>query len=323
MPDFSVVICAYTHDRWNDLLAAVEALQAQTVLPKEIIVVVDHNHELWRRARRCLPGIVALENAEQRGLSGARNTGVKAARGEVVAFIDEDAVPAEDWLERLGQGYGDPRTVGVGGSIEPLWSARRPGWFPAEFDWVVGCTYRGLPLATAPVRNLIGCNMSFRREVFDAVGGFRHGIGRIGAHPVGCEETELCIRLRRHRPQGILAYEPSARVFHRITPTRACWRYFRSRCYYEGRSKAVVAALAGSRDGLASEWTYVLQTLPRGVYQGLVDSTRHGDWSGLARAGAIVAGLAITTAGYVAGRLLAAAREPTEHPSIERRAASF
>ncbi len=303
MPDFSVVICAYTQERWNDLLAAVQAVQSQTLPPREIIVVIDHNPELWQRATCALPGVVVLENAEQRGLSGARNTGLRAAQGDGIAFIDEDAAPAEDWLAQLNRGYTGPQVLGVGGAIQPRWPQGRPAWFPEEFDWVVGCTYRGMPLTTVPVRNLIGCNMSFRREVFDAVGGFRAGIGRIGAHPVGCEETELCIRIHQHWPRAILAYEPLARVFHRVTPSRASWRYFRSRCYYEGRSKAVVATLVGSRAGLASERTYALRTLPRGVYQGLLDSTRQGNPTGLARAGAILAGLAITTVGYLTGQL--------------------
>jgi hypothetical protein len=203
---------------------------------------------------------------------------------------------------------------GVGGAIEPWWATGRPGWFPGEFDWVVGCTYRGMPPAAAPVRNLIGCNMSFRREIFDHIGGFRHGIGRIGAHPVGCEETELCIRVHQHWPQATLVYQPAARVFHRIPSSRARWRYFHSRCYYEGRSKAIVAALAGSRDGLSSERTYTLQTLPRGVVQGLLDSVRHRNRSGLARASTIVAGLAITTFGYLTGRLLAVTRR---NPAVE------
>ena len=315
MPDFSVVICAYTQDRWKDLVAAVQAVQAQTVSPWEILVVVDHNPDLWQRVCLSIPGVIVLENAQQPGLSGARNSGVKAAWGEIIAFVDEDAVPATDWLERLSQGYTDPCVLGVGGAIEPMWTTGRPGWFPKEFDWVVGCTYQGMPSVTAPVRNLIGCNMSFRREVFDAIGGFRHGIGRIGAHPLGCEETELCIRIHRRWPQAILAYEPSARVFHRIPSTRTNWEYFRSRCYYEGRSKATVAALTGSRDGLATEWNYTLKTLPRGIYRGLLDWVR-GDSAALARAGAILAGLAIATAGYLTGRLLIASkRERVYRPS--------
>ena len=317
MPEFSVVICAYTLDRWEELLTASAAVQAQTRPPREVIVVVDHNRALWQRARWHLPDVKVLENEEAQGLSGARNTGIRAAHGELVAFIDEDAVAASDWLDQLGQGYGDEatgeasgatRVLGVGGAIVPWWLTGRPRWFPEEFDWVVGCTYRGMPLSIAPVRNLIGCNMSFRREIFSTLGGFRDGIGRIGTHPAGCEETELCLRARQQWPQARLIYQPRARVAHRVPGARANWRYFGARCYFEGRSKALVTALAGSRAGLASERAYTLHTLPQGVGRGLLDAARHGQLAGLARAGAIAAGLAITTTGYVTGRLLTAAQ---------------
>ena len=100
----------------------------------------------------------------------------------------------------------------MGGAIEPLWESDRPRWFPPEFDWVVGCTYRGMPCEPKPVRNLIGCNMSFRREVFAQIGGFRDEIGRVGARPSGCDETELCIRLGQRLPHALLLYSPCARV---------------------------------------------------------------------------------------------------------------
>ena len=302
-PSVSVIVCAYTERRWDDLAAAVASAAAQTVAPLEIIVVSDHNAALLERARRELRSAAVIANEQSRGLSGARNSGVAAARGEVIAFVDDDAVAAPDWLERLLAPYRDPRVIGVGGSVEPVWPSRRPPFMPDEFDWVVGCTYRGMPSAGGPVRNLIGANMSVRRAVFDAAGPFRTDVGRVGARPVGCEETELCIRARRRLPDSELIYEPRARVRHRVTPERAAWRYFRARCWAEGLSKAVVARAAGRDDGLSSERRYVTRTLPRGVARGLRDAVAGRDPSGLARAASIVGGLTITTAGYAAGTL--------------------
>jgi glycosyltransferase involved in cell wall biosynthesis len=310
--DVSVVICAYTEARWDDLVTAVESVQQQSAPPREIVVVIDHNASLLERVRRHFPDVVAVDNKESRGLSGARNTGVAVARGEVIAFLDDDAVAAHDWLAQLNAGYSDPLVLGVGGTIKPMWVDGRPNWFPEEFNWVVGCTYRGTPRKTAPVRNLIGCNMSFRREVFEVIGGFRNGIGRVGTHPVGCEETELCIRANQRWPQSVLLYESRARVHHRVPSSRACWDYFRARCYAEGLSKALVARSVGTRDGLASERAYTFRTLPRGVIRGLADVAPRGDPTGLARAGAIVAGLAITTAGFLVGLV-------SERPAFLRR----
>jgi len=300
--DISVVMCAYTEDRWDDLCAAVASLRQQQLPAREIIVVVDHNPALFERTRTSIPDVVVCENYEPRGLSGARNSGIALARGEIVAFIDEDAIAAPDWLVRLADGYRDARVVGVGGAIEPLWLSGRPDWFPQEFDWVVGCTYQGMPSAAAPVRNLIGCNMSFRREVFTAVGGFRSGIGRVGTLPVGCEETELCIRVRQHWPDRLMLYDPRVRVQHRVPTSRGRWAYFRSRCYAEGISKALVSRFVGSQDALSSERAYTMRTLPLGVARGLAAALQR-DLAGPARAAAIVAGLAFTTAGYLRGTL--------------------
>ncbi len=303
--DFSVVICAYTEDRWDDLVAAVQSVQHQTAAPREVILAVDHNPALRDRARALLGEVVVTENAEARGLSGARNSGVALARGAVIAFLDDDAIAAPDWLARLRQGYARQDVMGVGGMISPIWSGGRPGWFPEEFLWVVGCTYRGMPQTASPVRNLLGANMSFRREIFDALGGFRTGIGRVGTRPVGCEETELCIRARQRWPQRVLLYEPAAQVLHRVPATRTQWRYFRSRCFAEGLSKALVTRHVGAADGLASEWAHTLRVLPRGVAVAMGEAALRREVSALGRAGAITAGLAAATAGYLTTSLTA------------------
>jgi len=299
----SVIICAYTEKRWRDLNAAVESLRHQSLRPTEVIVVADHNPELFRRVRAELPGVISVENHETHGLSGARNSGLALATGEIIAFLDDDAVAEPTWLAELTRGYADPNVIGVGGASLPIWLDKQPTWFPEEFNWVVGCSYRGLPLSTATVRNLIGCNMSFRREVFDAVGGFRSEIGRVDTRPLGCEETELCIRTNQLWPERIMLYEPNARVHHRVPHNRAQWSYFFSRCYSEGLAKAFVSKFVGAKAGLAAEWTYSLQTLPQGVIRGVTEAAVSRDPTGLARAGAIVAGLTVTTAGYLVGRV--------------------
>ncbi|HJW91741.1 MAG TPA: glycosyltransferase family 2 protein [Anaerolineales bacterium] len=300
--DFTVILCAYTEDRWEQLRSAVQSVQAQTTPPAEIILVVDHNPSLLERARAGLAGVRVLENQEAPGLSGARNSGIRATSSDFIAFMDEDAAAAPDWLAELQVGFQHPNVIAVGGWIEPVWHTERPGWFPEEFNWVVGCSYRGLPEKTSPVRNLIGANMAFRRGVFQAAGYFRNGIGRIGKVPVGCEETELCIRAQQRLPGSLLLLQPEARVWHLVPGNRATWRYFFARCYAEGLSKALVTRFVGARDGLSSEREYTWRTLPRGVWRGLVDGISQRAPSGFLRAFAILAGLATTTTGYVAGQ---------------------
>ena len=178
MPSITVVLTTFSERRWPQLQLAVRSLQGQTQVPDEIVIVVDHNPALLRTVRHTFPGIAVIENRAPAGLSGARNAGLAAATGEIVAFIDDDAEASPDWLEQLHAGYGDASVIASGGSVEPVWDGERPPWFPAEFLWVVGCSYRGLPDRRSDVRNLIGCNMSFRRRALLAAGGFRTGMVR-------------------------------------------------------------------------------------------------------------------------------------------------
>lgn len=298
-PTCAVVICCYTEQRWDDTLRAVRSVQAQQPPPHELIVIVDHNPELQARLAAALPGVVVAANRNEQGLSGARNTGVELASADVVVFLDDDAAARPGWLSGLAGHYNDRNVLGVGGGIEPEWTDGRPRWFPPEFDWVVGCDYTGQ--RTGVVRNLIGANASFRRELFDD-GGFTSGIGRSAnvRRPVGGEETEFCIRSAQARPGGFFVHDGDAEVIHRVAAERQTFAYFRNRCYSEGLSKALVTRSVGTDDGLASEWTYTTVTLPLGVLRG-IGRTLRGDGSGLLSAAAIVIGFTYTTAGYVVG----------------------
>ncbi len=301
--DVSVIICAYTEERWSDLVAAIESIERQRLPARELLLVIDHNRALLERVRASFPHVQSVENSGPQGLSGARNSGIARASGSLIAFLDDDATAEPDWLERLCRCCADERVLGAGGTVAPGWLGRQPAWFPREFNWVVGCTYLRPPPQPVVVRNPFGGCTCFRREIFDEIGGFRSEIGRTKKQLLGCEETELCIRAKQHWPEKCFLYEPRARIHHRIPPQRGTWRYFRSRCYGEGLSKARVARYVGVKDGLASERAYTLRLLPQGVLRGLRDGLLRLDPAGFARAGAIVGGLFLTTLGYARGRL--------------------
>jgi glucosyl-dolichyl phosphate glucuronosyltransferase len=309
----SVVICAHTLDRWSELTRAVASVRTQTLAPHEILVVIDNNEALRKRAFREIVDAIVLANAKDPGLSGARMTGAERATGRVIAFLDDDAVATPGWLDALMAAYQDPAVLGAGGPVEPLWRAPRPSWFPGEFNWVVGCTYAGMDVRDGRIRNPVGANMSVRADVLRRAGGFSSHLGRrklgfsvsgrakIGGKAESCEETEFCIRAARLHPGGYFSYRAGARVHHAVPAPRTTWKYFVHRCLVEGAAKAAVIALAGS-DGLETEGRYVRVVLTRAVAAALAAALRGQDGAAR-RAGAIVAGLVLTTFAYVTTRL--------------------
>jgi GT2 family glycosyltransferase len=319
-PTVTVVICAYTERRWQQMVDAVNSVGKQSYRASQLVLVIDHNPALLERALAEFTDVDVVPNADESGLSGARNTGVRHAGGDIVAFLDDDALAEPDWLELLIAPYRDADVVGTGGVARAAWPVRRPSWFPPEFDWVVGCSYRGLPEGQAPVRNPIGANMSFRRLAFDRAGGFRSDFGRLGTLPLGCEETEFSIRVRRVIPEAQILHVPGAVVDHFVSTDRTTVKYFLRRCVAEGLSKATVTAHVGHTAGLASERRYITNALPRGFFSGLVPGTGTS-LASPTRSGMIVAGLLATTLGYLlgkfeleelAGRLLAAPSTPVK-----------
>lgn len=297
----SVVVCAHTDKRWAYLVETIESLRRQTHRLHDTILIIDNNPALLERARAAFTDIVVAPNRQGQGLPHARNSGVAHARGEIVAFIDDDAAAAPDWIEQLIQPYAQPAVIGVGGGIIPNWDAGKPGWFPREFNWVVGCSYIGMPAQDAPVRNTIGCNMSFRAKAFNA-GGFM--LGRVGSDTgQQHDDTEFCIRLARNYPKTQIIYRPGAQVFHHVPAARSTLAFLWARCFSEGKSKAKLARMVGSDKSLSTERAYVTRTLPVGVLRGLRDGIFKLQLSGFGRAFAIVAGLTATTLGYARGMI--------------------
>jgi GT2 family glycosyltransferase len=298
----SVIICAYTQNRWSQLLSAAESVRKQTTPVAEVLVVIDHNDELRNRAEKAMPWARVVASGGPAGLSGARNTGIAASTGEIVLFLDDDAVAEPDWSGHLIAAYDDPGVLGVGGAAHPVWEQSAPRWWPAEFGWVVGCSYRGQPVSTAPVRNLMGCNMSLRRTVLQAVGGFDDGLGRGSDDALGCEETELCIRARQLIPDGEFIFEPRAVVHHWVPRSRSSWSYFRARCRAEGISKARVAALVGRSAALSAEKAYAGRVLPTAIVRNVRDGVT-GDLAALARGGAIATGVSLAALGFLSAKI--------------------
>jgi GT2 family glycosyltransferase len=300
----SVVICGYTLDRLADIREAIQSLESGAEPAGEIIFVSDYNAELLELVEQEFSSVRAVPNNGPKGLSGARNTGVQAARGRYVAFLDDDAVAEAEWLQALRRQCDAPGVYGAVSRVDPLWLGRMPAWLPPEFLWTVGCTRGGTSSQAASPRNLSGGAMCVRRELFEKAGGFDPSMGRTGSWlPLSCEETEWCIRARRVVPDLVFMYVPEAVCLHKVPSERLTVRYFALRCLAEGLSKARLVKLTGRGVTLDVERNYVSRELTRSIGRNLLDCFR-GDLTGLGRTGAIAMGLAAAVAGYCWGRLI-------------------
>lgn len=298
----SVVVATYAKERFSDLLRCLDSLRRQTLPPLEIIVVIDRGGSTLDFYRSQLPSDVKVVVARGRGLSNARNAGVRAAIGEIVAFIDDDATADRNWLTELTEAYADSKVIGTGGRIVPVWEDRRPGWFPEELDWIVGCSFSGLPLKQTAIRNPIGCNMSFRKDIFDLVGYFKTTVGRFSDSPMAGEEAEFSVRAVAKIPGSKIVLVPSAVVNHRVPRKRARLRYLVKRSFYEGYSKAIIGkTICGSTRTLATEQSYLARLLTRAIPSRLI---RFYQMDRLSQSIAISISVSAVLVGFVYGGMM-------------------
>jgi GT2 family glycosyltransferase len=301
----AVVMCVYTMERLETIERGLRAVLAQEPRPDEVVVVTDHNEELRDLLAARFPDIKVVPNDGPRGLSSARNTGVRNVQQQIVAFLDDDAEPEPGWLAGLARPFRDAAVVGVGGLVLPAWVGAAPEWFPDEYLWVVGCSYRGQP-TSGRVRNPLGCSMAFRSRLFSEVGAFHLAVGRLGTLPLGAEETEFCLRVQRANPDSRIVMVEDSVVRHRVPESRQSVSYFLRRCFYEGVSKAMVRGLSDG-SALRVERRYMTRTLPAAALDSAGDVLRlRRPITAAQRFLAVAGGLGAAGIGYLTG--LAAGR---------------
>lgn len=330
-PTVSVVIPAFTLDRWALIVRAVESARQQTSPVGAVILSIDNNPELLARAEDewsdgVGPPVLVVANryddhlsrhvvhekvhgtSRRFGAGSARNTGAEHVTSEIIAFMDDDAWAEPEWIEHLLAVYRDRAVAAVGGASLPYYETNRPRWFPPNYDWVFGCNYDGMPTMPAPLRRLIGANMSVRRDAFVAVGGFQ------GAD---FDDLNLCMRLAESYGNESVYYTPHAIVHHYVSAQRVTWRYFYRRCYFVNREKVRVFEGMGSAANLAAEREFVWR-LVRHHALGEVRRGLKGELAAFLSAGAMLAGLALAGAGHVRGQMDKTARRARKSPAGRR-----
>jgi glycosyltransferase involved in cell wall biosynthesis len=242
--DLSVVISAYSLDRYDDLTSVLNGLKKQTYKYFETIVVIDENKELINKINEYIEanGIkntTLIFNPKNRGLSYSRNVGIKNTSGSIVAFIDDDATPADDWVKNIIDTFLENESIGaVTGDVVPLWENESMAWFPKELYWMISCSYVMTPTMKTEVERGFGTNMAFRRAIFDKIGCFDTYLGINGKKWIGGEDTAMFLKIKSANFKVI--FNPKIRVQHKIYLSRLNPRNIAKRSFNGGYSVALM-----------------------------------------------------------------------------------
>lgn len=248
----SAVICTYK--RADYLRVALQSLCEQT-LPRDRyeILVIDNAGESetknvvdeFRGAKVQLRYLV--EN--QVGLSHARNKGLAEARGKHIAYLDDDARAAPQWLEALVATFEKTDAAAIGGRVWLDWDGEKPIWVSEEQLPVFTFIDHGADArALGDAEYLVGANMAFAREALKAVGGFDVRLGRQGSLLLSGEEAKVVGELRNRG--AVIYYEPSALVWHSVHPSRKRPSWLLRRMFWDGASQPLLDSGPKSRRAL-------------------------------------------------------------------------
>jgi glycosyltransferase involved in cell wall biosynthesis len=243
------VVTSYSTERLEDIFELLDSVQGQSYPDLELIFVAERSPELRERVesyakQRSMANVRVVFNDGHRGLSAARNVGVREASGDIIAFADDDVVLFPDWAEEMVMTYArSESTIGVTGPGFPRWKDESQAWLPEELYWIVSCTAFTGWNGMRAVRSAWGMNMSFRREAFDYCsfsenfGQTKGGQAAWKAGPVDDAEFSIKVRLRTGK---VILYNPNVRVWHKVYPYRLGFTFVRGQAYWQGYTKALL-----------------------------------------------------------------------------------
>ncbi len=239
-PLVSVIVCAFSLKRFDMTINCIHSIFNNTYKNCEIILVIDGNHELKQRMDQEFKenkDMIIIENEKNEGSSVSRNRGVEYAKGDIVAFIDDDAFATQNWLENIVKDFLEyPEIFAVGGKLLPVYEdgANR---LPEELLWLVGGTYKGHPENKQLIRNVFTGNMAVKRYIFKDIN-FEIMIDKKKnnlSHQL--EDTLFCVRLNSKKA-GTVLYDPEIIAYHHVSNDRLKVRSIVKRAYDEGVLKA-------------------------------------------------------------------------------------
>ena len=249
MPLISAIIC--THNREQYLGAAIDSLLSQTLDNCEIIVVDNASTDgtaAIAKAKLSDPRVRYIHEPTL-GLSVARNCGADAAKGEIVAYLDDDAEASEGWLAALVKVFDENEKIAIaGGKVTLIWppNTEPPRWLSADLSSGLGAYDLGdeLVYIQQPALTPRGLNYAVRKSFLAEVGGFDTHLGRVGKNLLSNEEQQLP-RLALDAGQQV-AYVPEALAAHNVAPARMKPGWFLSRSWWQGISESYREQVSGN-----------------------------------------------------------------------------
>ncbi|MEW5746942.1 MAG: glycosyltransferase [Nitrospirota bacterium] len=244
----SVVVCTYNRAvSLKRTLASLAAMAPPDDAEWELLVIDNNSPDATREAVEEFAGTAPLTVRyvfePQQGLSYARNRGVREARGEIIAFTDDDIVVDALWLRNIVRAFREHDAGCIGGKIIPLWSQPRPAWFTSELFWYLALLDLGDEVRILTEPQLWGANFAVKASLFSRYGYFNPAAGRIGEKLYAGEETQFIRTLIGNGEK--VCYVPDIVVHHVVPAERIRKSYFRRTIFDRGEQLALETETGG------------------------------------------------------------------------------
>jgi glycosyltransferase involved in cell wall biosynthesis len=243
-PELTVVIC--TRNRAEYLRKAIKSICDQDLSPGRFELLIVDNGSVDNTRSMIESEFNDVDNLKYiyepiPGLSQARNTGLKHAKGKYVSYLDDDAVASPKWIRSMLETFSSvkPTPGCIGGKIDLIWETARPAWISDKMTRPLGYVYwSDQPIILNDKQWIGGGNIAFPKEVLESLGGFTTNLGRKGNKLLANEEIILINKLKADG--YICYYHPDVMIYHYVSPDRVNKRWFYKRYYWQGVSNAVM-----------------------------------------------------------------------------------
>ncbi len=240
----SVVVCTYNgSQRLKRMLKSFR----EAVIPDHLsweFILVDNNSDddtrlVFEEVETHYESKIRYVFEEKMGISYARNRGIKEAKGEIIAFTDDDVIVDKYWIQNIEKAFKEHDHVAcVGGKILPIWETPKPKWLKPDLFTYLALLDYGDSIAYMSSPYIWGANFAVKSEMFKRYGLFDSNLGRIPGTLYSDEETEFLQRLQNAGEKVL--YYPLSIIYHCVPAHKLSKRYFRKWRYDQGEIRGIL-----------------------------------------------------------------------------------